>query len=142
LRRSEEAVAQRDYRQALNAALDSREQAENAARVGADQKAIARSQAERELRDAQAALDQVTARVKAVESARPRNRRRRPVAVDRQATQTVQAAQAAVQKARTAFGRQDYVAARAALNGVAAQLQTAIRRIEQPNQASPTRRRR
>ena len=47
LRRSHEAVGQRDYRQALNHALDARERAQTAAREAADKKAIARGLAER-----------------------------------------------------------------------------------------------
>src|SRR5512142_2616571 len=48
LKQSEAAVEQRDYRQALNEALDSREQAQNAARIAANQKAAVRSQVERD----------------------------------------------------------------------------------------------
>ena len=44
MKHSEEAVEQRDYRQALNFALDSREQAQNAARTSANQKAVVRSE--------------------------------------------------------------------------------------------------
>ncbi len=40
LKRAGEAIAQRDYRLALNYALDSREQAQNAARLAADGKAM------------------------------------------------------------------------------------------------------
>ena len=47
LKRAGEAVAQRDYRLALNYALDSREQAQNAARLAADGKASARVEADR-----------------------------------------------------------------------------------------------
>src|SRR3979490_1988429 len=43
LKRSQDAVAQRDYRLALNEALDSREHAQNAAREGADTKAQLRA---------------------------------------------------------------------------------------------------
>ena len=42
LKRSQDAVGQRDYRQALNEALDSREHAQNAAREAADTKAQVR----------------------------------------------------------------------------------------------------
>jgi hypothetical protein len=128
LKRSEDAVAQRDYRQALNSALDSREQAENAARTAADQKAIVRSQAEKELRDLQAAVDEARARLKAAEA--PRTKRR----ALQGARQAVDAADASVQKARTAMTREDYLGARDALRGVADQLRATIKAFDAPAQ--------
>jgi len=136
LKRSEDAVAQRDYRQALNSALDSREQAENAARAAADQKAAARSQAEKELRDLQATLDEARARLKAAETTRARRR----ALQDERAT--VDGADASVQKARTAMSQQDYLGARAAMNGVGEQLRAAISRIAQVIEPPAARRRR
>jgi hypothetical protein len=56
LRRSHEAVGQRDYRQALSHAIDARERAQAAAREAADKKAIARGQAERAITAAELAL--------------------------------------------------------------------------------------
>ncbi len=56
LRRSHEAAAQRDFRQALNHALDARERAQTAAREAADKKAIARGQAERAVTAAELAI--------------------------------------------------------------------------------------
>ncbi len=56
LRRSHEAVEQRDYRQALNHALDARERAQTAAREAADKKAVARGEAERAITAAELAL--------------------------------------------------------------------------------------
>ena len=47
-----DAVAERDYRLALNYALDSRERAQNAAKEAADSKAAARADADRALADA------------------------------------------------------------------------------------------
>ena len=44
LTRAQDAVGQRDYRQALNEALDSREHAQNAAREAADTKAQLRGE--------------------------------------------------------------------------------------------------
>jgi hypothetical protein len=137
LKHSEDAVQQRDYRQALNDALDSREQAENAARVAANQKAAVRSQAERDLHDLRPLLDRAHARLKAAETSR--TRRARTLQAERQ---TVAAADASVQKARTAMARQDYLAARDAILGVAEQLQATIRQIEAPAQASAPKHRR
>src|SRR2546426_12660437 len=49
LRRAQDAVAQRDYRLALNHAIDSRERAQTAARESADRKAAVRTDADRAL---------------------------------------------------------------------------------------------
>ncbi len=70
LKRAGEAVAQRDYRLALNYALDSREQAQNAARLAADGKAIARVEADRATSALVAALAALQARLKTAEAAR------------------------------------------------------------------------
>src|SRR5207244_476996 len=64
LKQAQQAVVDRDYRLALNHALDSRERAQNAAKEAADQKAIARSDADRALRDTIAALDEARSRIK------------------------------------------------------------------------------
>lgn len=61
------AVDQRDYRLALNHALDSRERAQNAAKEAADGKATARSAAEHALSDADAALAGAQEKLKAAE---------------------------------------------------------------------------
>ena len=56
LKRANEAVAQRDYRLALNHALDARERAQGAAKEAADQQATLRSGAERRLGELTAML--------------------------------------------------------------------------------------
>ena len=109
LKHSEDSVEQRDYRQALAYALDSREQAQAAVRTAASEKAAARSQSEAELRDLQG----------------PRARRR----ILQTQQRTVDTADAAVQKARAAMARQDYLGARDAMRGVRDQLQAVIRQI-------------
>ncbi|MGE5359663.1 MAG: hypothetical protein ACM3NQ_11660 [Bacteroidales bacterium] len=135
LKRSEDAVAQRDFRQALNFALDSREQAENAARAAADGKAAARSQAERQLHDTETALQDATARLNAIDAARGR---RRPLTAERSA---IASAEQSVQKARTAMAAGDFIAAREATTGGVDQLRAAIQGIEQAIQPQPARRR-
>jgi hypothetical protein len=70
LKRAGEAVAQRDYRLALNYALDSREQAQNAARLAADAKAIARVEADRATSALAAALAALQARLKTAQAGR------------------------------------------------------------------------
>ena len=136
LKQSEDAVQQRDYRQALNHALNSREEAENAARAAANQKAAVRSQAERDLHDLQPLLDEAHARLKADT---PRSRRNRAVQSERAA---VDAADASVQKARTAMAREDYLGARDAIRGVADQLRATIHQMDAATQAPAARRRR
>ena len=61
--RAQEAVGQRDYRLALNHALDSRERAQAAAKRAADERATARSDAERLLADTTAAISVATVRL-------------------------------------------------------------------------------
>ncbi len=70
LRRAQDAVGQRDYRQALNDALDSRERAQNAAREASSQKALARSQAERLLAEVTTAVAAATGRLDAAHAAK------------------------------------------------------------------------
>src|SRR5260221_8443393 len=55
LKRSHSAVDQRDYRQALNAALEAREHAQAAAKESVNKKATARANATQALADADAA---------------------------------------------------------------------------------------
>src|SRR5258705_3883210 len=57
LKRAQDAVAQRDYRQALNEALDSREHAQNAAREAADTKKQRPGEVEREMAQIDALID-------------------------------------------------------------------------------------
>src|SRR2546428_14104665 len=69
LKHAREAVDQHDYRLALNYALDSRERAQSAAKLAADQKATARTDAGRTLADASAALAEARGKPKAAEAA-------------------------------------------------------------------------
>lgn len=136
LKRSEDAAAQRDYRQALNYALDSREQAQNAARTAANQKAAVRSQAEHELQNLQVVLDEARGKLRAAEGPRAS---RRAFEAERRA---VESGEASVQKARDAMDRQDYLGARDAMRGIGDELRAAIRQIDQSMQAPSARRRR
>ena len=70
LKDSNDAVNDRDYRLALNHALDAREHAQLAAKQAGDGKAAARADADRALRDATQALNEARARLKAAEAAR------------------------------------------------------------------------
>jgi hypothetical protein len=106
LQRSHDAVSQRDYRQALNFALDARERAHDAARSGAERMAQVRSDAEQTLTALTLALQTGRTRFTAAEAAH--------VPADQLATlrQEHEHAQADLQKARTELSHQNYTAAR------------------------------
>lgn len=70
LENAHNAVAQRDYRLALNHALDSRDRAQSAAKEAASQQAVLRSGAERRLGVVTAVLDQAKKRLASAEAAR------------------------------------------------------------------------
>jgi hypothetical protein len=103
LKRSHDAVAQRDYRQALNTALDARERAQAAAKESVNKKAIARADATKALLDAEGALHDARARLKTAETARIAMR---TLANGRK---TIDNGETAVQEARTAFDKGDYL---------------------------------
>ena len=63
LKQANEAVTGRDYRLALNYALESREQAQNAARTAADSRAKLRGDVERSIAEAKALMAQTRARM-------------------------------------------------------------------------------
>ena len=105
LKKSNEAVAQRDYRLALNAALDARERAQTATKQAVDGKAAARIDAERALAEADAALHESRAKLKTAETAHA------SVKVLAAARRVIADGETAVQEARTAFREGDFVAA-------------------------------
>lgn len=123
LKNARQAVAQRDYRLALNNALDSREHAQNAAKLTADNKAAARSDADHALIDLTAGLTEARAKVKSQETAQApaKTLALRRAIVD---------ADAALQEARTAFSAGDYAAVTAAAREPAARLRTVMRDLE------------
>jgi hypothetical protein len=113
------AVEQGDYRLALNYAIESREQAQNAARVAADTRAKVRGDVERSLAEVNALIDQVSAWIASPASARtPRTRRT--------AQQIVKQATADVQKAGSAIQAEDYAGAQKLLAAARERLQKAV----------------
>jgi hypothetical protein len=111
LEQANAAADQRDYRLALNHALDSRERAQNAAREAAAGRAAARSRAERLLADVTTALAAATAKLEAAEAAKlPKNTLNEPRA-------QIADVQKAVQEAGAALGSEDYVHAAQVLEG-------------------------
>jgi len=120
LKNARQAVTDRDYRLALNHAIDSREQAQNAAKDAADNKAIARASADRALAEATAALADARARSKTAASA-AKAVALRTAMVD---------AQVAVQKARASFEEGDYKAVVATVGGATARLRGATHDLD------------
>ena len=110
----------RDYRLALNYALESREQAQNAARGAADAKARVRAEVERGITEITALIAQARVRLMAAERARVARRLLQQPRAD------LAAADAALQKAGEAVGAEDYLAARESLDGVKERVNAAL----------------
>ncbi len=125
LTRAEAAVSQRDYRLALSLALDSRERAQNAAKLAASQKAAVRSEAERLLAELTAAASMAGARLAAETTKTPAP----PVIAFQLATQN---ARAALDDAGKALAIEDYLGARRRLQGVRDALVTAQQALPAP----------
>ena len=103
LKRSHQAVDQRDYRQALNTALDARERAQEAAKETVNKKAIARADATKAIADADAALHDSRAKLRTAETARA------PARILAAARKAIDNGEIAVQEARTAFDKGEYL---------------------------------
>jgi hypothetical protein len=131
LKRSEEAVAAGDYRQALSHAIDSRERAQSAAKMAVEGRADARGQAERAIAEVATLLSQARAQLKNLAS--------RPLRGPRA---TVATAEKALQEARASLAKEDYAAVGPALNGVAVELQAALALIGGGAAPAPSRRKR
>jgi hypothetical protein len=124
LKSAHDAVAQRDYRLALNHALDSRERAQAAAKQAAAQQAAERSGAERRLSEVTAQLDVATQRLTAAESARIPRRSLTP------ARATIAAAEVSLQKAGTLITSGDYAESQKQLTEAATQIRGAIGQVD------------
>ena len=133
LKNANEAVTLGDYRLALNHALESREQAQNAARQAAEARARLRSEVEREMTAVAGLLAQANTRL---EAARKTPRVQRRALAD--AAAAIADANADVQKAGEAIKAEDYLAAGPALDGVEDKIEQAIAAIDA---AMPVRRR-
>jgi len=133
LTRAQDAVAQRDYRLALNNALDSREQAQNAAKMAADQKAAARSAAERLLADVTSAIAVSAARLRAAEAARA------PTTTTDPLKEGLASARQATEDAGKALAIQDYLGAKARLDGIVVSLSALLQRLPRTDAVVPAR---
>jgi hypothetical protein len=137
LERARVAVDARDYRLALNHALDARERAKAAAKEAATGKASVRSEAERQLAAAAAALRSAGDRLKGATAARVPSRE---IAALRNA---LDAADGTLQKARAALGRDDYLGAQSLITTAASEIKAASAGIDEAaSKARPGRRRR
>jgi hypothetical protein len=136
LKLSNDAVAQRDYRLALNHALESREHAQNAAREAADTRARIRGEVERSMAEVAALLAQANTRIAAAETGRVP---RRALADARRALAQVNAD---VQKAGAAMKVDDYLGAQPSLNGVKERIDGVIAALDAATPAQSSRRRR
>jgi hypothetical protein len=112
LTQANEAVTQRDYRLALNHALESREQAQNAARTAAETRTRLRGDAERALAEVNSLIVQARARVASLPPARARRGRQQLTVFGDE-----------VQKAGKAIQSEDYDGAQRTLAGVKQQIQ-------------------
>ncbi len=133
LQSATDAVAQGDYRLALNHAIDSREQAQNAARVAADTRAKVRGDVERSIAEVNALIAQVNAWIASPAATRtPRTRRT--------AQQVVTASTAEVQKAGSAMQGDDYAGAQKLMTATKERLQKVLPAAPNTADAQSTRR--
>jgi len=135
LKSANDAVTQGDYRLALNNALDSRERAQNAARVAAETRARVRSEVERAMAEVAAQLAQANARVAAAAKSRT------PRRTLREAQQILSGVNDDVQKAGAAMKAEDYMTAQPALSGIRERLGRVMYLLDQPQALQSPRRR-
>jgi hypothetical protein len=124
LTRAQSAVVARDYRQALNDALDARDRAQTAAKDASDKKAQTKVDADRALHDIALAIVDARAKLRGAEGAR---RAPRLVAALRR---DIAEAEMRVQEARTAFDRGDYLDALELLTAPTAHLHDSARLLD------------
>ena len=126
LKNANTAVSQRDYRLALNYALESREHAQNSAREAADTRARLSGDIQRSMAEVAGLMAQAGTRLEAARKARAPRR-----AIDDLAA-AIARVNKDVQEAGEAIKRDDYIAARAALDGVKERIEKAIAAVEAP----------
>jgi hypothetical protein len=120
LKQANDAVTGRDYRLALNYALESREQAQNAARTAADTRAKLRGDVERSIAEAKALIAQARARLNGPSSSQI------PRATRRTAQQQLKQLEGDLQKADAALQAEKYLEADRLLTGVKQQIQSVV----------------
>jgi hypothetical protein len=124
LAQSDVAVEARDYRLALAHALNSREQAQAAAKSAVDGRARARGDAERELAEAVALVERATARLATPEVAKLPRRTLTPIQT------AIAAATTSLQETRALIEREEYAQVITATGAVTTQVNTALAAID------------
>jgi hypothetical protein len=112
-----QAVEERDYRQALNFALDARDRAQTAASEAGDGKARARTEADRALRTAETSIERTRERLNAAMEAKVA-----PASLA-DAQRAIAAAETVIASARAAFDKGDYHGSLAALSDLQSRLE-------------------
>ena len=130
-----QAVDQRDYRLALNHAIESREHAQASAKGAAETQARLRGDAERAIVEIMNLLAQANGRLGTAEKTRVSRR------IVAEARQSLTAANADLQKANAAVQAQDFSAAQAALAGAKKRISQVITRLDTAMGGQNTRRR-
>ena len=134
LKQANDAVTGRDYRLALNYALESREQAQNAARTAADTRAKLRGDVERSIAEAKALIAQARARLDGPASAQISRGARR------NAQQRLKQLEGDLQKVDAALQAENYMEADRLLMGVKQQIQSVVTTLSRgPTSQSPRR---
>jgi hypothetical protein len=133
LERANDAVEIGDYRLALNHALDSRERAQNAAKMSADGMAAARVEADHALTNLDAALSAAEAALKQAEA------RRAPARALTELRRAIDESRGALQEARASLEKGDYGAVSKSARAAGDALDAAVKEVE-PASAPTTRR--
>ena len=118
-----DAVVARDYRQALNDALDARDRAQTASRTTVDNKARTQTDADRALHETALALVDARAKLRAAEG-------RRSPRIVMNLRRDIVDAETRVQEARTALEAGDYLTANELLTKTMASLNDSVRTLE------------
>jgi hypothetical protein len=134
LKRAADAVGQRDYRLALNNALDSRERAENATRDAAERKLAARAAADQALASVATLLADVQPKLR-VPAGSPQAKALTPLRT------AADAAEQRLQEARAAYGKSDYLAAKSGAEAATTALHDIVRDLDSLPAPAPRRRR-
>ena len=124
LKRAQAAVDGRDYRQALNDALDARDRAQTAAKDAADRKSALKTDVDRSLHDTALAIVDARAKLRTAEAAR------RPLRLLVPVRRSIADAETHVQDARAAFDHGDYLDAQSLLTTSRTKLDDSVRILE------------
>jgi uncharacterized protein DUF4398 len=124
LKKAHDSVDQRDYRQALNYAIDSRQRSQEAIRLAAEGKTRAQQGADALLTDIAGRAAEFQRRLKAAEDARV------PAKDLRAAREAMAEVQTALQEARTAIGAGNYDQVTKSLTEVREKLASGLQELE------------